>query len=166
MPERVNVGRVSGVYGVRGWVRVRSDCEPMEQLLAYSPWQLGGGDGWRVYVPEAGRPHGPGLVVKLASVDDREQARALVGADIAVERDQLPALTDDEYYWNDLVGLGVVTRDGRELGKVTGLMETGANDVLVVGGERERLIPYIPGQVVLRVDTRAGCIEVDWDPEF
>lgn len=166
MPERVNVGRVSGVYGVRGWVRVRSDCEPMEQLLAYSPWQLGSGGGWRAYVLETGRAHGPGLVAKLASVDDREQAKALVGADIAVERGQLPALTDDEYYWNDLVGLGVVTRDGRELGRVTGLMETGANDVLVVGGERERLIPYIPGQVVLRVDTRAGRIEVDWDPEF
>jgi 16S rRNA processing protein RimM len=138
----------------------------MEQLLAYSPWQLGDGSGWRPYVLEAGRAHGPGLVAKLAKVDDREQARALVGADIAVERSQLPALTDDEYYWNDLVGLGVVTRDGRELGQVTGLMETGANDVLVVGGDRERLIPYIPGQVVLRVDTRAGRIEVDWDPEF
>ena len=166
MPERVNVGQVSGVYGVRGWVRVRSDCEPMEQLLAYSPWQLDRGSGWQPYVLEAGRAHGPGLVAKLATVDDREQARALVGADIAVERSQLPALTDDEYYWNDLVGLGVVTRDGRELGQVTGLMETGANDVLVVGGERERLIPYIPGQVVLCVDTRAGRIEVDWDPEF
>jgi len=138
----------------------------MEQLLAYSPWQLGRGSGWQPYVLEAGRAHGPGLVAKLARVEDREQARALVGANIAVERSQLPALTDDEYYWTDLVGLGVVTRDGRELGQVTGLMETGANDVLVVGGERERLIPYIPGQVVLRVDTRAGRIEVDWDPEF
>jgi 16S rRNA processing protein RimM len=166
MPERVNVGQVSGVYGVRGWIRVRSDCEPREQLLDYSPWQLGIGDGWQHYVLEAGRAHGPGLVAKLASVDDREQAKALVGAHIAVERSQLPALTEDEYYWNDLVGLEVVTRDGRELGRVTGLMETGANDVLVVGGERERLIPYIPGQVVLRVDTTAGCIEVDWDPEF
>lgn len=166
MPERVNVGRVSGVYGVRGWVRVRSDCEPGEQLLAYSPWQLDIGGDWQPYVPEAGRAHGPGLVAKLAGIDDREQARALVGADIAIARSQLPALGKDEYYWNDLVGLAVVTRDGRELGRVTGLMETGANDVLVVGGERERLVPFIPGQVVLRVDRGAGCIEVDWDPEF
>ena len=69
MPERVNVGQVSGVYGVRGWIRVRSDCEPRVQILAYSPWQLGIGDGWQHYVLEAGRAHGPGLVAKLASVD-------------------------------------------------------------------------------------------------
>ena len=166
MPERVNVGRVSGVYGVRGWVRVRSDCEPQEQILAYSPWQLDTRGGWQSRAVEAGRPHGSGLVAKLAGIDDREQAKALVGADIAVERGQLPALAEDEYYWNDLVGLRVITREGRELGRVTGLMQTGANDVLVVDGERERLIPFIRGQVILRVDTESGRMEVDWDPDF
>ena len=166
MSERVNVGRVSGIYGVRGWLRVRSDCEPPEGILAYSPWQLATGEGWRSFDVEAGRPHGAGLVAKLASVDDRDRARALVGADIAVRREQLPTLTQDEYYWNDLVGLDVVTRDGGALGRVTGLMQTGANDVLVVTGDRERLVPFIDGQVILRVDLGAGRIEVDWDPEF
>lgn len=166
MPERVNVGRVSGVYGVRGWLRVRSDCEPTEQILAYSPWQLGTGGDWRSFEVEAGRPHGRGLVAKLARVDDREHAKSLVGADIAIARAQLPALAGDDYYWGDLVGLLVVTRDGRELGRVTGLMETGANDVLVVHGERERLIPFLRGQVILRVDPEARRIEVDWDADF
>lgn len=160
------MGRVSGAYGVRGWLRVRSDCEPAEQLLDYSPWQLKTAAGWRCHALEAGRSHGSGLVAKLASVDDRDEARALVGADIAVARSLLPRLAEGEYYWNDLIGLGVVTRHGRPLGRVTGLMPTGANDVLVVSGERERLIPFIPEQVVLAVSTESGCIEVDWDPDF
>ena len=166
MPERVTMGRVSGAFGVRGWLKVRSDCEPVEQLLAYSPWQIDTGTGWRSHVLVDGKVHGPGLVAKLAGIDDRDQARELSGADIAVDRSQLPALAEDEYYWNDLIGLGVVTRDGKELGRVSGLMQTGTNDVLVVSGERERLIPFIREQVVLAVDADARRIEVDWDPDF
>jgi len=138
----------------------------LEQLLAYSPWQLRTGTGWCSHELADGKAHGPGLVAKLASIDDREQARQLVGADIAVHRDQLPALAEDEYYWNDLVGFGVVSRDGEELGRVTGFMQTGANDVLVVSGDRERLIPFIREQVVVAVDARARRIEVDWEADF
>lgn len=166
MPERVTMGRVSGAFGVRGWLKVRSDCEPVEQLLEYSPWQLDTGAGWRSHVLVEGKVHGSGLIAKLADIDDREQARELAGADIAVDRSQLPALAEGEYYWNDLIGLGVVTRDGQELGQVSGLMQTGTNDVLVVSGERERLIPFIREQVVLAVDAEARRIEVDWDPDF
>jgi 16S rRNA processing protein RimM len=105
-------------------------------------------------------------VAKLATVNDRDEARVLVGADIAVDRCQLPALAKDEYYWNDLVGFDVVTQNGASLGRVTGLMETGANDVLVVSGDRERLVPFIRNRVVLEVDAEARRIEVDWDPDF
>jgi 16S rRNA processing protein RimM len=166
MPERVTMGRVSGAFGVRGWLKVRSDCEPVEQLLKYLPWQMKTGTGWRSHVLVDGKIHGQGLVAKLEDIDDRDQARELAGADIAVDRSQLPALAEDEYYWNDLIGLGVVTRDGQELGRVSGLMQTGTNDVLVVSGERERLIPFIREQVVLAVDAEARRIEVDWDPDF
>ena len=166
LPEHVTIGQVRGAYGVRGWLRVRSDCEPPERLLGYSPWHLNTAAGWRSHVLEAGRRHGSGLVAKLATVDDREQARALAGADIAIDRAQLPALAQGEYYWNDLIGLKVVTRNGEALGRVTGLMPTGANDVLVVSGERERLIPFILDRVVLTVDMAARRVEVDWDPEF
>jgi len=166
MPDRVTMGRVSGVYGVRGWLRVRSDCEPPEGLLEYSPWQVETATGWRDMALEHGRVHGPGLVVKLAGIEDREQARQLVGRDIAVERSALPVLAADEYYWNDLIGLGVVNRDGEQLGRVSGLMQTGTNDVLVVSGERTRLIPFILDRVVLAVDAQARRIEVDWDPDF
>ena len=166
MSERVTVGRVSGAFGVRGWLKVRSDCEPVEQLLRYSPWQMNTAAGWHSHVLVDGKAHGAGLVAKLADIDDRDQARELAGADIAVDRSQLPVLAEDEYYWHDLIGLGVVTRDGNALGRVSGLMQTGTNDVLVVSGERERLIPFIRDQVVLAVDAEARRIEVDWDPDF
>jgi len=171
-PERagerdvVVVGRISGVYGVRGWVRVRSYTEPRENILRYSPWLLKSSDGWRSCALEEGRPHGKGIVVRLAGYEDRERAAALIGVEVAVRREQLPPLPAGEYYWADLIGLEVVTREGVSLGRIDHLLETGANDVLVVQGERERLIPYLPEQVVLGVDLDGGVMRVDWDPEF
>ena len=97
---------------------------------------------------------------------DRDAAAALKGTQIGVHREQLPGPGEGEYYWHDLVGLRVQTTQGMELGTVDHLIETGANDVLVVRGERERLIPFIRGQVVLSIDLAAGEMRVDWDPEF
>ena len=164
--QQVVVGHVSGVFGVRGWLRVRSYTEPPEQLLRYSPWQLELAGERRALVVEQGRRHAGGLVAKLAGVADRDAACALAGAQISIARSQLPALADGEFYWVDLIGLEVVGRDGKRLGRVTGLMATGANDVLRVAGERERLIPFVLDEVVLAVDLTAGRIEVDWDPDF
>jgi len=96
----------------------------------------------------------------------REQAATLVGSQIFVSRDQLPATAEDEYYWSDLEGLEVKTTSGELLGRVEKLMETGANDVLVIRGNREHLVPFVPGQYVKHVDLEGGMIEVDWDPEF
>lgn len=161
--ERLLVlGRISGVYGVRGWVRVFSETEPRDNILRYSPWLV---DGAPCAVAE-GRVHGKGLVVRLAGCDDRDQAAALVGREIAVRRDQLPPPRPDEFYWADLEGLAVETVAGVALGRVSHLFATGANDVLVVSGERERLLPFVWDAVVRDVDFAAGRIEVDWDPDF
>ncbi|ROR29825.1 ribosome maturation factor RimM [Inmirania thermothiophila] len=162
----VVLGRVSGLYGVRGWVRVYSYTEPREGILRYDPWYLGHGGRWRRMDLVGGRRHGKGVVAALAGVADRDAAAALMGAQIAVRRSQLPPPAEGEYYWADLIGLEVRTVEGTPLGKVADLMETGANDVLVVRGERERLIPFLPGQVVRRVDVAGGLLEVDWDPGF
>lgn len=164
--KRVIVGRVSGLFGVQGWVKVFSHTAPRENIINYSPWQLKLGSGWKELTVKAGRAQGRGLIAQLEGIADRDAAAALVGAEIAVCREQLPAAAEDEYYWADLEGLRVITRDGVELGIVSHLLATGANDVLVVRGERERLIPYIPGQVVVDVDLNAGTLRVDWDPEF
>lgn len=160
------VGKISGLYGVRGWVKVFSHTQPREQIADYNPWLVQTADGWRHYEVEQGRSQGRGVVVKLVDVDDRDQAAALVGCEIAVERTQFARTGPGEYYWSDLEGLKVVTCEGVELGHVEHLFETGANDVLVVGGDRERLIPFVQGQVIRNIDLAAGRIEVDWDPEF
>ncbi|WP_303901012.1 ribosome maturation factor RimM [Thiohalomonas denitrificans] len=161
----VLLGRVSGLYGVGGWVKVFSHTQPRENILQYSAWYLREGDRWVRHSLLKGRRHGKAVVALLEGCDDREEARALIGADIAITREQLPKAGPGEYYWSDLIGLEVVTVGGEQLGRVDHLMETGANDVLVVAGERERLIPFVD-EVIISVDLEGRCLTVDWDPEF
>lgn len=161
----VVVGRIAGVYGVKGWVRVYSYTQPLDNILEYTPWQVRIGADWRVIKPLEGRIHGKGIVALLEGCADRDAAAALVGCDIAVDRAQMPAAGKGEFYWADLMGLKVLTLEGVELGVVDHLFETGANDVLVVKGERERLLPYTDS-VVRDIDLAAGLMRVDWDPEF
>ncbi|MFO7857626.1 MAG: ribosome maturation factor RimM [Ectothiorhodospiraceae bacterium] len=162
----VILGRISGLFGVAGWVRVYSYTDPRENILKYPEWQLGLSDGWRQWRMTDGRRQGKAVVARLDGVDDRDQARALIGSEIAIPRSALPPAAEGEYYWADLQGLRVYNTDGRDFGVVTRLMETGANDVLVVEGERERLIPMVPGAYVVRVEPGSGFLEVDWDPDF
>ncbi len=164
--QRVILGRIVGLYGVRGWLKIYSHTDPPENILGYAYWHLHVGDEWRVVKVLEGRRHGKGLIARLEGSEDREAGRRLLGADIAVQHSQLPALGADEYYWADLIGLRVVNLSQVELGRVDSLMETGSNDVLVVKDDRERLIPFVPGDVILKVDLSAGVIRVDWDPDF
>jgi 16S rRNA processing protein RimM len=164
--KRIVIGKVGGPFGVKGWIKLLSWTEPREEIADYSPWQLKQGEGWKEWKVAEFRPHGKGLAARLVGLDDRDQAAALMGADIAVWRDQLGETAPGQYYWADLVGLEVRLAGGESFGKVQGLMATGANDVLVVKGERERLVPFIQGQVIKGVDLDAGIITVDWDPDF
>lgn len=163
--SQIIVGRIVGIYGVRGWVKVVSHTDPRENILTYRPWRVRIKGQWRTMEADDGRIQGKGLVAHLQGYDDRDQARELVGSDVAILREQLPALQQGEYYWSDLIGLQVVTVDGVSLGRVDHMIETGANDVLAVHDDRERLIPYIP-DVIKEVDLEAGVIRVDWSPEF
>jgi 16S rRNA processing protein RimM len=160
------LGRISGLYGVRGWVRVRSETDPREAIVGYSPWYLQRGERWEEHWVEEGRRLGKGVVARIAGCEDRDQAALLVGAPVAVRRSQLAGTAPAEWYWTDLEGLEVRTTEGRVLGRLHHLFETASNDVMVVRGERERLVPFIRDQVVRRVDLEAGVIEVDWDPAF
>lgn len=165
--RRVLVGRIVGVYGVRGWVRIESWTEPRMRIFDYRPWWLKSGSGERRIDGAAGREQGRGLVARLPGVGDRDQAAGLVGSDIGIARSALPAPGEGEVYWADLEGCEVVTIDGVALGRVSHLVATGANDVLVVrDGVRERLIPHVRDEYVTEIDLVAGRITVDWDPEF
>jgi 16S rRNA processing protein RimM len=162
----VVMGRVAAPFGVKGWVKIQPFTEYVDSLLDYDVWWLGrNGQFKEVELLEA-QPHNKTLVARLEGVEDRDQAAALQGQEVAVPRAELPETDADEYYWNDLIGLQVKNLQGDDLGVVDHLMETGANDVLVVvKGERERLIPFV-SQVVKTVDLGAGRIEVDWDKDF
>jgi len=162
--KQLALGYISAVHGIKGWVKVHSWTRPMEAILDYQPWLLGE-DKSPLTITD-GRKQGKGLVALLPGFEDREQAARLVGQQIFVGRNQLPATAADEYYWADLEGLEVHTTQGHVLGRVEKLMETGANDVLVIRGQREHLVPFVQGQYVTRVDLEGGLIEVDWDPEF
>lgn len=166
MSDWVVLGRVSGLFGVNGWVRVFSHTDPREGITRYDPVFLNRQGEWREFKIEAGRAHGAGVVLKFAGYDDRDQAAALLQADMAVRRAQLPPPAPGEYYWADLAGVRVVTLDGVELGTVSHLLATGANDVLVVKGERERLLPFVRDQVVVEVNLEQRLLRVDWDPDF
>ncbi len=161
------IGRISGLYGVRGWVKIFSHTEPRDNILSYTTWYLGRVDEWQPVKVAEGRLHGKGVVARLAGCDDRDVASGFVGSDIAILREQLQQAAPGEYYWADLIGLEVSTVEGVDLGKVDHLLETGSNDVLVVlQGKRERLIPFIREQVVREIDLAGKRMVVDWDPDF
>ena len=162
----VILGRISGLYGVRGWVKVYSYTEPREALLEYREWLVGEPGAWTALAVAEARTHGRTLVARLAGTEDRDAAAAYVGADVAVHREALPATEKGEYYWSDLEGLEVRHRDGRILGRVSRMLGTGAHDVMVVRAERQErevLIPFVPGEFVLAVDLDKGVIDVDWE---
>ena len=162
--RRVSVGRVAGLFGVRGWIKVYWHTRPREAILNYRPWLIERNGVWQAFDVAEGRAHGKGIVARLSECNDRDAAAKLVGAEIAVSMSQLPTTGRNEYYWAELEGLRVVNVAGQDLGHVSHLFETGANDVLVVKGERERLIPFVHA-VVQQVDREAGVIRVDWDAE-
>ena len=186
----VPVGKVSGVHGVSGWVKIYSDTQPRENIFRYQPWFLRVGASARrsvgaVFSTDASdsdafdvlswRTQGKTLVAKLKGIEERDAATALIGTPILIAQEQLPGLNKGEFYWSQLIGLRVETSvDSQilDLGVVDSFIETGANDVLVVKGDSgsidltERLIPWVPDQYILNVDLSLGKLTVDWDPEF
>ena len=161
----ITLGKIVGVFGVKGWVKVFSETRPREQIFKYSPWILKlNGTVSEVDVLD-GRQQGKGLIASLKGYTDCDTARQLIGAEILIAQEYLPAAGIDEYYWSQLTGLSVINLQGTELGEVVDLFETGANDVLVVKGDKERLIPFTEFAVI-KVDLDGNKIIVDWDADF
>lgn len=143
-----------------------SYTDPPENILSYVPWHFQKRQGWSVAQVEATRRHRENFICTVAGVSDRNSAAALKGVLVGVDEGTLPPAQTGEYYWRDLIGLEVVTLAGAHLGRVERLIETGANDVLVIRDrERESLVPFID-QVIRSVDAESAEIVVDWDPEF
>ncbi|NLW95902.1 ribosome maturation factor RimM [Luteimonas wenzhouensis] len=165
--RRILMGRIRGAFGVRGEVKLESFSDPPGAVLRYRPLLLRTAQGLeRELEGIRGRATAKGIVAQIPGVEDRDAAQALFGAELYVPRSALPPPRPGEYYWVDLEGLRVVNADGVDLGVVSHLFSTGANDVMVVHGERERMVPFVQPDYILAVDLDAGQVTVDWDPEF
>ena len=171
--KKFTLGKIGAVYGVKGWLKVHSFTDETEAILDYFPWSLKLGNKTQSVEITDWRKHNKGLIIKVAGIDDRDIAQKMVGSEILGDLALLPDLPEGEFYWRDLINMNVVTTNGYDLGSVSELMETGANDVLVVKanrndgfGKKERLIPYILEQVIISVDAQNKQICVDWDPGF
>ena len=170
------VGEITGVSGVKGWVKVFSHTEPRLNIIKYNPWMIKqGGADWRAVELFDARAQGKTIVAHLAGMNDRDQAMALTGSKIAILPAQLQKLDAEEYYWRELEGLSVVDQQHNVLGRVSHLIETGANDVMVVIPSadkprdpkvKEIMIPYLMGSVIKKVDLKTRQISVDWDESY
>lgn len=160
--SRILIGQVSGCFGVKGWLKVFSYSDPRENIATYKSWIIDG----KLFESIQSKKNGKLIVAKLEGVDDKETAQTFIGKKIEIEPQQLANLENGQFYWRDLVGLAVSNTDGIAFGKVKGMLETGANDVIIVKGERERLIPFIIGQsddsTVIKVDIEQQTLLVDW----
>lgn len=166
------LGKVGKIHGIKGWLRLNSFTTPPENILEYPQLRADNGRSIQTLEIDASRQQAKGLLVHFAGFDVPEAARELTGLELWVESSELPALESDEYYWHELVGMLVNNEQGQLLGKVSRMLETGANDVLVVAAtedsidERERLIPYLMDVVVKSIDREAESILVDWDASY
>lgn len=163
--EKIIVGKFASVFGVKGWIKVISYTDPPENLFNYADWFVKHNRAWQPINIEAAKPHGKAFVVKIQDIDDRDIAHTYTNNEIAITRDALPDLPEGEYYWSQLVGLTVTTTEGVTLGTIVRLDETGANDIIFIRGDRERVLPYIDS-VVKNIDLDKQQMIVDWDPDF
>lgn len=161
----VTIGRISGLFGTQGWVKLFSYTRPRVNIFAYPRWLVGRAGARREYRIDEHRAQGATLIARLEGIPDRDAAAGLLGSDIAILRARLPEAAGGSFYWMDLIGLEVHNRQGLRLGRVSRLEETGANDVLVVRGETEHLIPFVRDVYILAVDPAGQGITVDWHPD-
>lgn len=159
------MGRIAAPFGVKGWVKVEPFTAAPESLPLYSTWWLGRDGEWQEYRIERAQAQGRAVVAKLAGCEDREAAMVFRGRQVAVPRQALPPTKANEFYWADLIGLRVVNEKAQDFGEVVRILETGANEVLVVRGDSERLIPFI-ADVIREVDLAAGVMRVEWGADY
>ncbi|MCF8006853.1 MAG: ribosome maturation factor RimM [Methylovulum sp.] len=169
MPDTrlIKIGEITSSFGIKGWLKVFSFTDERERILTFSPWIIKKPHAEPAkYTLSDGALHGKNVIVKLKEIDTRNQADTFIGSEIFIRQDQLPRPQQGEYYWSDLIGMAVITRLNVPLGRIDSMLETGANDVMIVKGEREHAIPFIHTQVIISIDVSEKQMIVEWDPEF
>ena len=162
--QKILVGKISNPHGIKGWVKIISFTDPIENILSYKKWIISDKETEKTYHLEESRVQGKKIVIKLENVNDRNDADLLKNLEIYVNRSDLPELDENSYYWEDLVDFNVIDIKGNPVGKVDSLFRTGSNDVLVIIDEtKERLlVPFIMEEVIKYVDLAKELISIDW----
>ena len=160
------VGRFGRPHGIKGFVTVHSFTDPADNILRYTDWHVYLNNQWQAVKLLCVEVNNKTIIAQIEGYPEREVVSRLTNAEIAVQKNQLPELDPGEYYWHQLVGMNVINQKGESFGKVIELMPTGANDVLVVQGEKKHLIPYLPGLYVINIDDSQKIITVEWDMDF
>jgi len=170
--EYILLGKISGVHGIKGWVKVFSYTSPRVQIVNYTKWYIRKKDqDWKLFKLKEGKEQGKNIIAKLEGINYRDEAEAMRGMEIAIQQDQLAVLDENEYFWRDLIGLSVETINGEKLGKIDWLFDTGSNDVMVIketksAEPKEYLLPFVFDDVIQSIDLEQSLMIVDWDPEF
>ena len=162
--KKILVGKISNPHGIKGWVKVISFTDPIENILSYKKWTISDNETEKTYCLEDSRIQGNKIVIKLEGVNNRDDADLLKNLQIEINRSDLPELEENSYYWEDLVDFNVIDIKGNPVGKVDSLFRTGSNDVLVIIDEtKERLlVPFIMEEVIKYVDLAKELISIDW----
>lgn len=165
----VLVGSIGRPHGIKGWVKINSYTEPLNNILNYQPWHLRAPNKEIHAHPIeiiSHRVNDQHIVVQFENCETPESARLFTNYKIYVQRQKFPQLPYQTYYWTDLEGLSVYTCENTYLGVVQSLFSTGSNDVLIVKGEKRHLIPFLFEHTIKSIDLEQQVIIVDWDPHF
>ena len=165
--KKIYLGKITGVHGIKGWLKVQSFSSPPENILNYPSWIINNKGEEDYYSIEQGRKQNNKIVVKLEKIDDRNTAESLINSKIQILRSDLPKLSNENYYWSDLVGLSVLNSEETVIGKIESLIETGANDVMVINTAKDErvLVPFVMHEIIKEVNVELNYIKIDWPME-
>ena len=165
--KKIYLGKITGVHGIKGWLKIQSFSSPPENILNYPQWIINNQGEEDFYSIEQGRKQNNKIVVKLEKIDDRNTAESLINSKIQILRSDLPKLSNENYYWSDLVGLSVLNSEETVIGKIESLIETGANDVMVIITLKDEriLIPFVMHEIIKEVNVELSYIKIDWSIE-
>lgn len=171
--QPIVLGKIGLAYGIRGWIKVFSYTEKSVRIFDYQPWLIYKIGEWQLIELESWKQHNRDFIIKIQGIYDRNAASFLANCEIIVDSEKLPILKGNNYYWKDLMGCQVVTTRGYKLGQVIDMIETGSNDVMILKANpkdafsmKERLVPFLYGRVIKKIDLAAQVIEAEWDPCF
>ena len=162
--KKIFLGKITGVHGIKGWLKIQSFSSPPENILNYSQWIINNQGEEDFYSLEQGRKQNNKIVVKLEKIEDRNTAESLINSKIQILRSDLPKLSNENYYWSDLEGLSVLSSEDKVIGKIESLIETGANDVIVIITSKDErvLVPFVMHEIVKEVNVELNYIKIDW----